>query len=328
MIFKINKTVIKSFLIFMCFLSAFQTKAQMTPYFPGMQPCHSNTVCPWFVCNWGINDQAINVVNPIKTEYCVGEQITFNYIGTYCASDVIYMGDCANTAIPNASGYSNYSPPANPFAFGSNINFLFSYNLPGDYTVAVVADGHCYTGCYLYLLPIKVVDCVDSDKPDCLQTFAPTAGTYMLSFWVKEERSASFFATNTSYVSGIDVTLNATTTQYYADGTFNVSNKIIDGWQKVDAVITIPPGTTSIDIKLQNNSVVDAYFDDIRFHPFNSAFKSYVYDPVSLRLVAELDDRNYATLYEYDEEGKLIRVKKETERGIKTIKESRTSIKK
>ena len=53
--------------------------------------------------------------------------------------------------------------------------------------------------------------------------------------------------------------------------------------------------------------------------------KSYVYDPINMRLVAELDERNYATMYEYDEEGKLVRVKKETERGIMTIKENRNN---
>jgi hypothetical protein len=55
---------------------------------------------------------------------------------------------------------------------------------------------------------------------------------------------------------------------------------------------------------------------------------SYVYDPISLRLMAELDERNYATLYEYDEEGKLIRIKKETEKGIMTIQENRDNIRK
>jgi hypothetical protein len=53
--------------------------------------------------------------------------------------------------------------------------------------------------------------------------------------------------------------------------------------------------------------------------------KSYVYDPVSLRLVAELDANNYAAFYEYDEEGTLIRTKAETQKGIKTIKESRSA---
>ncbi|MGK4569023.1 hypothetical protein [Flavobacterium sp. 3HN19-14] len=41
--------------------------------------------------------------------------------------------------------------------------------------------------------------------------------------------------------------------------------------------------------------------------------------------MAELDENNYATFYEYDKEGGLVRVKKETERGVQTIKESRSS---
>ncbi len=53
--------------------------------------------------------------------------------------------------------------------------------------------------------------------------------------------------------------------------------------------------------------------------------KSYIYDPVSLKLTAVLDENNYATFYEYDQEGTLIRTKKETERGIVTISENRQS---
>ena len=39
--------------------------------------------------------------------------------------------------------------------------------------------------------------------------------------------------------------------------------------------------------------------------------------------MAELDERNYAKIYEYDEQGKLTRVKKETEMGVMTIQENR-----
>nr|MBP7556805.1 hypothetical protein [Chitinophagaceae bacterium] len=67
------------------------------------------------------------------------------------------------------------------------------------------------------------------------------------------------------------------------------------------------------------------YVDDIRIHPFNANMKSYVYDPVNLRLLSELDANNYARFYEYDEEGTLIRTKAETEKGIKTITETRSA---
>jgi hypothetical protein len=44
--------------------------------------------------------------------------------------------------------------------------------------------------------------------------------------------------------------------------------------------------------------------------------------------MAELDENGFATFYEYDDEGSLIRVKKETERGVVTLKETRSSYKK
>ena len=70
-------------------------------------------------------------------------------------------------------------------------------------------------------------------------------------------------------------------------------------------------------IELVNNSSdVNAYFDDIRVSPFNSNLKSFVYDPETQRLMAELDENNYATFYHYDEEGNLFLVKKETVKGI------------
>jgi len=63
-------------------------------------------------------------------------------------------------------------------------------------------------------------------------------------------------------------------------------------------------------------------------HPFNANMKSFVYHPVTLRLAAELDENNYAAYYEYDDDGTLNRVKKETQRGVKTISETRSAMQK
>lgn len=81
-----------------------------------------------------------------------------------------------------------------------------------------------------------------------------------------------------------------------------------------------------MSVNFVNSGTNTIYFDDIRIHPFNSNMKSYVYDPVSLRLVAEQDANNYSTFYEYDEEGKLIRTKVETKEGIKTVTETRSAL--
>lgn len=103
------------------------------------------------------------------------------------------------------------------------------------------------------------------------------------------------------------------------------SGPVIEGWQRYEGYFTTPGGTGTMNLKFVNNSGSPVYFDDIRIHPFNSNVKSYVYDPVNLRLTSELDANNYASFYEYDEEGTLIRTKVETREGVKTVTESRSA---
>lgn len=62
--------------------------------------------------------------------------------------------------------------------------------------------------------------------------------------------------------------------------------------------------------------------DDIRIQPADASSNAYVYDPGSQRLVASLDDQNFALIYQYNDEGKLTRKMKETERGVRTLQET------
>jgi hypothetical protein len=164
---------------------------------------------------------------------------------------------------------------------------------------------------------------------NCIGSFAPEANgilAYQLSGWVHD---ANYVATPTITTFTdpkvyIDFISSSGTTSV---GPYTGAGQIIDGWQRVEAQFTIPVGTNSIVIRLECTTG-DCYFDDLRVFPTDGNMKSFVYDPVSLRLVAELDERNYATFFEYDEEGKLVRIKKETEKGIMTIQESKATIKK
>ncbi|HEU4719482.1 MAG TPA: hypothetical protein VFU15_16680 [Bacteroidia bacterium] len=165
------------------------------------------------------------------------------------------------------------------------------------------------------------LECEQVPCDNCIGSFAPEPGKkYLVSVWVKEAGAA---VTKTSYDHPqVYIDFPGTAVTY---GPFTASGQIIDGWQRVEAEFVVPNGATKIDVKLDCTSG-DCYFDDLRIYPFDGSMKTYVYDPVTMRLVAELDERNYATFYEYDEEGKLIRIKKETERGIMTIQESKTSL--
>ncbi len=166
----------------------------------------------------------------------------------------------------------------------------------------------------------------------CIGSFAPIqkdkvvhgiteSGIYVLGAWIKEHNAP---ATQISYDDAyIRVEFYNGATQLTSTS-FNASGMIIDGWQRIHEEFEVPPTATSIQVILGTTSG-EAYFDDIRIYPKDGSMQSYVYDPVSLKLVASLDENNYATLYEYDNEGRLIRTKKETERGIITIQENRQS---
>ncbi|MET0392032.1 MAG: PA14 domain-containing protein [Chitinophagaceae bacterium] len=110
--------------------------------------------------------------------------------------------------------------------------------------------------------------------------------------------------------------------------TFQPKERVIEGWQQFEALFTVPESDNKIQLDLRAPADNTVYVDDLRLHPFNANMKSFVYDPVTLRLAAELDENNYASFYEYDDEGTLVRVKKETRLGIKTITETRSSLQK
>ncbi len=153
-----------------------------------------------------------------------------------------------------------------------------------------------------------------------LKRFSPLQGRkVVVSAWAKQETACI----TGSYNAMVELAFNdgsSTTKQ------LNPVGNIIEGWQLVEDTLTIPATATSCTFSLKSTSSSVVFFDDVRIQPFNANMKSFVYNPVNLRLAAELDENNYATFYEYDDDGTLIRVKKETERGIKTIKESRSAL--
>lgn len=169
-----------------------------------------------------------------------------------------------------------------------------------------------------------------SSHAQSVGSFMPLTSTtsttkYIISGWVKETQ----VVLPITYTSSIVVTV--TNVSVIKMITCMPTGAIIDGWQRIVGILEIPPVTTldpnaTIKIDLNcNGSTPSCYFDDIRFYPYDGSLKSFVYDEDTQRLMAELDENNYATFYEYDLEGGLIRVKKETEKGVYTIQETRSN---
>lgn len=167
----------------------------------------------------------------------------------------------------------------------------------------------------------------NKSNPDCNLDFSPqsnisVAQKFLFSFWVKESQLNK----DGDYTKlTADVLLNS-----ISISTLVKKSPIINGWQKFDYEFTIPANSNPLPLRFlfQNTGNGNVFVDDVRVLPYNANMVTSVYDPYSLRLWAQLDDRNFATIYEYDNEGVLVRIKKETETGMKTIQETRNSFKK
>jgi hypothetical protein len=262
---------------------------------------------------------------------------TYNYIGWPLGRDeLVNIPMCTNHLYEFILNYQ-----ADPTTLGNATNcydrnflgaYFDDYSLTGDmpntpfYTASQQLDNTCY-----FNNPIPATTDMQN------QTFAFVPGKQMqFSAWVREDcgdpLGLGAACTATAYANDhIAIQFPGSTDPVNANVILKPSGNIIDGWQKVEGVFTVPTDATTANLVLANdytnntNSTNRVYFDDIRIHPFNANMKSYVYDPLTLRLTSELDENNYATFYDYDEEGQLIRVKKETTEGVKTINETRNA---
>ncbi len=169
---------------------------------------------------------------------------------------------------------------------------------------------------------------------DCIGEFWPFQdSTYVISAWAKEipfgaPTGVNSMITYTAPEIEIDF-FDASNASIGTPFIYQPSGNIIEGWQRFYQLFKVPSNAASIIIKLVNNSAVtelippQVYFDDVRVHPYKSNLNTYVYDYITLKVMAELDPNNYATFYNYDDEGHLTKIKKETVAGISTIKEGR-----
>jgi hypothetical protein len=129
---------------------------------------------------------------------------------------------------------------------------------------------------------------------------------YLISLWYRPKTISGDIQSYSAPVSG-----------------FIAKSEIIEGWQQFEYKVTMTNDTNVLDYKISLPR--NAYIDDIRIIPLESNMKSFVYNPINQKLMATLDENNFASFFEYDQEGNLVRTKKETEKGIMTISESRSA---
>jgi hypothetical protein len=108
-------------------------------------------------------------------------------------------------------------------------------------------------------------------------------------------------------------------TQVGAVTFMTAKSNVIDGWRLMEGVVEVNASATKVKLKLPP----DFLYDDFRAFPSAGNMKAFVYHPRNQKLIATLDENNFASFYEYDAEGQLIRINKETEKGVLTVQESR-----
>lgn len=309
-----------------------------------------------------LNFEVINIVNRGGVDDFVGSEpflkaammngdprfeAILNLTGTGANVDFIYLG----TPFPQPGedielGWGSVEWTTAFTLGGSPISILpeFEYEV----TDQIVPTQELLSGAYSATMTIDWANGVETQCPntytlnfiipeepcDSCNSFKPEhSKRYWMSAWVKVDEGQTKSYNPNGYESGEiadpevleDVYIEFYFTGPNASVYFFPTGAIIDGWQRVVGEFTIPEGTLDLNVILSADEASVTFFDDIRIHPFNGSMKSYVYDGETFWLTSELDDNNYATFYEYDQEGGLVRIKKETSRGIVTIQETKSS---
>lgn len=173
------------------------------------------------------------------------------------------------------------------------------------------------------------------EKYELTNHFAPdqqaTNQDYLVSFWVKRAGTGledwTYNAQNC-----FDLELDCARQENVVEKVSETA--LIDGWKLVKLKVTISGSTAdsrAVKFVFKHPSVFDTdamYLDDVKIQPFESEVVGSVYDPLLGRMVAEIGTENFATIYEYNEAGELVRVKQETVKGVRTISETRSSTRK
>jgi hypothetical protein len=245
---------------------------------------------------------------------------TRDALGIYSASLIGYNATKSTAAAQNAryfeigfDAFEDYA--ATQYSGHGHLNFV----LAGGGPAPAVSSVYAHTGSKSLAVQAggdaQYQVLTDNVYTNTQQYFEPKPGAdYNLSVWVRADAGAS---------AAVEINNGVNTQTFTADP--NVA--AIEGWKRIDVRFTAPASGNQLTIKLKAQGTGSAYFDDIRVQPFSSAMVTYVYDPLTHWLLAELDNRNFATIYNYDEQGAAVQVKQETERGIFTISTGRSNIK-
>ncbi|MCG8388354.1 MAG: PKD domain-containing protein, partial [Cytophagales bacterium] len=148
----------------------------------------------------------------------------------------------------------------------------------------------------------------------------------MMKVWVH--------ATQASHLSDLYFTISGENGTAITSSPFSIV-ATIGPWQLLEAMITDFGILVTGDFRenadllipsIENRGSEPVWIDDLRYQPADAEMTAYVYDPRNFRLLTVFDDQHFGLYYQYNAEGKLVRKRIETERGVKTVQEAQFNV--
>jgi hypothetical protein len=237
-----------------------------------------------------------------------------------------FYNQLVNGTAPPVLDYANAHTGRTSLLFSANKNVKLTHDIYRSNPYPIYND--IYSGCTDKILNLSKLNFNDGGSVN--------GKRYIVSIWAKGITAATDYSSIVTVYGNVKKYFSppGSTTNTSANVQLLNKSDVINGWQKLDYVFVIPQFSAPLyyaytNLELSISSATNGfYLDDFRVQPYNSTMTCNVYDPKTLRLAAQLDDRNYATFIEYDSEGMLVRKKKETLAGIQTVQEIRKGVSK
>lgn len=196
--------------------------------------------------------------------------------------------------------------------------------IPGVHGYPAITMATPHTGSYMAKVPSH------TDGPAFNARNFETGRTYIANVWVHSSSpsDARLVMELDGYIDpgGGGSSYAISDHRYIAKS--DSKNVTVGSWTLMSLEVIVPEkfdlgATHLLKVYVENNgSSGDAYFDDLAFHPKDAVMTGNVYEERTGLLKAQLDNDNFATLYNYDNAGRVVSTYKEYSGGVKKITEN------
>jgi YD repeat-containing protein len=220
----------------------------------------------------------------------------------------------------NCFGFTGFEDTLNVGTFSSPV-----WHFGGEFNNATMRQaGNAWikphTGNYVAAVPAT------STGPGILLNGYEHGRVYRASVWVHKNSPAT-----AKLVMALDGSVSGTPYYDWKEVFKNDANNITVGdWTLMSVQLSVPETFTEsgghsnngLFIAVWNDGSTTAWYDDLMVRPVDAPITGTVYDPKTARVIATLDNENFASWFEYDAAGRVTATYVETRLGVKKTSET------